>query len=70
MNVEFHHHVMLADYATRLKFMDKFHEFLRHGPYALMHADSMNEPNSKINFYHRMFFLNVQNAICLQKFLC
>jgi hypothetical protein len=70
MNVEFHHHVALADYDTRWKFVNKFDEFLRYGPFALMHADSMNAADSEIYFYHRMYFLNVEDEICVKKFLC
>nr|CAD2155698.1 unnamed protein product [Meloidogyne enterolobii] len=70
MNIEFHNQPLYGSFFKRHRFFRNFDWFIRHGRFALMKTDSINvtyDPKSYI--YHRMFFVNLFDIVCLEKFL-
>ncbi|CAK5042925.1 unnamed protein product [Meloidogyne enterolobii] len=64
MNIEFHHTPLLAKLFLRHRFFRDFDLFLRQGRFALMKSDVYYAS------YHRMYFVNFVDKICVEKFLC
>uniref|UniRef100_A0A914NBL8 Methyltransferase FkbM domain-containing protein n=1 Tax=Meloidogyne incognita TaxID=6306 RepID=A0A914NBL8_MELIC len=73
MNIEFHNQPLYGSFFIRHRFFRNFDWFIRHGRFALMKTDSINVADSinvtKSYIYHRMFFVNLFDIVCLEKFL-
>jgi hypothetical protein len=68
MNIEFHHHPKHANSFLRRRFFRNLDTFLRSNRFALMKTEIYQA--DKINLFHRMFFVNFFDKICVEKFLC
>ncbi|KAF7633601.1 Methyltransf_21 domain-containing protein [Meloidogyne graminicola] len=64
INVEVHNDPTLANFFLRNRFLRNFNTFIRNSKFVLIRAELDR------GMYHRMFFVNYVDKICVEKFLC
>ncbi|CAK5100433.1 unnamed protein product [Meloidogyne enterolobii] len=70
MNIEVHNQPVYGSFFTRHRFLRNFDWFMRHGRFALMKTDTLNvKEKSETYIFHRMFFVNLFDTVCLEKFI-
>ena len=67
INIEFHHSGGYANLFLRQRFFHDLDMFVRHNRFALMRTENIRVTGT---IFHRMFFVNFVDKVCVKKFLC